>query len=91
MSACISRDDKTGKVDIGHSRCVGCWMCIMVCPFGIISREITDKNKAFKCDLCPDRESPACVDACPTKTLSYERRDDFSKRVKQEKKSEVGA
>lgn len=86
MSGCISKDEKTGKVDIDRSRCVGCWMCIMVCPFGIISRDITDKNKALKCDLCPDRESPACVDACPTKTLAYESRDEFLKRIKQAKK-----
>lgn len=86
MSSCISKDEKTGKVDIDRSRCVACWMCIMACPFGIISREIADKNKAFKCDLCPDRECPACVDACPTKTLSYEMRDEFSKRIKEDKK-----
>lgn len=86
MSGCISKAEKTGKVDIDRSRCVGCWMCIMVCPFGIISRDITDKNKALKCDLCPDRGSPACVDACPTKTLSYESRDEFLKRIKQAKK-----
>ena len=82
MSNCISRDEKTGKVDMDRSRCVACWMCVMACPFGIISREIDGKNKAVKCDLCPDRECPACVDACPTKTLSHETRDEFLKRVK---------
>lgn len=87
MSSCISRNEKTGKVDIDRSRCVACWMCVMTCPFGIISREIDDKNKAVKCDLCPDRECPACVDACPTKTLSYETRDEFSKRLKNTNKS----
>lgn len=86
MSVCISRDEKTGKVDIDRARCVGCWMCVMVCPFGIISRELDDKNKAVKCDLCPERASPACVDACPTKTLSYETRDEFLKRKKAESK-----
>ena len=87
MSQCISRDEKTGKVDIDRSRCVACWMCIMACPFGILSREIDAKNKAAKCDLCPDRECPACVDSCPTNTLSYETRDEFKKHKKVEVKA----
>lgn len=82
MSSCISKDRLTGKVDIDRSRCVACWMCIMACPFGVISRESSDKKKCVKCDLCPDRPSPACVDACPTRTLSYETRDEFSRRIK---------
>ncbi|OGW83709.1 MAG: hypothetical protein A2987_05105 [Omnitrophica bacterium RIFCSPLOWO2_01_FULL_45_10] len=86
MSSCISKNDETGTVDIDRSRCVGCWMCIMSCPFGIISRDLDDKNKAVKCDLCPERECPACVDACPTNTLSYETRDTFSKRIKDKDK-----
>src|SRR3989338_15326 len=77
MAQCISKDEKTGKVDIDNSRCVGCWMCIMTCPFGIITRNLSDENKALKCDLCPDREGPACVDACPTQALSYEHREEF--------------
>lgn len=84
MSVCISRDKETGKVDIDTKRCVACWMCIMACPFGIISRNIDKKNNAIKCDLCPGRESPACVDSCPTKTLSYETRKEFLKRKKEE-------
>ena len=84
MSGCISKDEVTGKVDIDRTRCVACWMCIMTCPFGVISREVDEKNKAFKCDLCPDRASPACVDACPTQTLSCETRDEFLKRIKSE-------
>lgn len=82
MSNCISKDEKTGSVGIDSSRCVACWMCIMTCPFGIISRRIDkdERNLAVKCDLCPERECPACVDACPTNTLSYETRREFVKR-----------
>jgi carbon-monoxide dehydrogenase iron sulfur subunit len=80
MASCISKDKKTGKVDIDTKRCVGCWMCIMVCPFAAITRQYVEENKALKCDLCPDRDSPACVDTCPTKALSYERRKEFAKK-----------
>ena len=75
IAQCISKDAVTGKVDIDNARCVGCWMCIMACPFGIITRNLAEANKALKCDLCPNRESPACVDACPTDALSYKHRD----------------
>jgi carbon-monoxide dehydrogenase iron sulfur subunit len=53
------------------SRCVGCWMCVMACPYGAI----TPLETALKCDLCPDRADRqgraryACVEACPTAAL----------------------
>jgi len=56
--------------------CIGCRLCMMVCPFGAIRVATAtvagrDKRAAFKCDLCVDRpEGPACVEACPTKALS---------------------
>jgi len=56
--------------------CIGCRLCVMVCPFGVIHLGKTEvagreKSAAFKCDLCIDRlAGPACVEACPTKALS---------------------
>jgi carbon-monoxide dehydrogenase iron sulfur subunit len=56
--------------------CIGCRLCMMVCPFGAIHVSTTEvagreKMAAFKCDLCVDRPGgPACVEACPTKALS---------------------
>ena len=56
--------------------CIGCRLCMMVCPFGAVrvaSAEVAGREKraAFKCDLCVDRpEGPACVEACPTRALS---------------------
>lgn len=61
--------------------CVGCWMCIMVCPFGAIERRIEEKV-AIKCDLCPDREDFACVAACPTRALFAGNIDEFEKKIK---------
>ncbi len=72
VSACISgamHRDKDGKVVCDIDQCVGCWMCIMVCPYGSITRNVFDK-KANKCDFCPDRNDYACVVSCPTKALS---------------------
>lgn len=66
--------------------CIGCRLCVMVCPFGAIRTAMIkingrEKKAAIKCDLCVDRpEGPACVEACPTKALSLR----YSKEVIQE-------
>lgn len=68
MSGALSKDEKTQATIHDPEKCVGCWMCIMVCPFGAISQQIEEKI-AVKCDLCPDREDFACVAVCPTGAL----------------------
>jgi carbon-monoxide dehydrogenase iron sulfur subunit len=87
LSACISgalyRDEATQAVRCDWSRCIGCWTCAMVCPYGVISRQV-ELGKAVKCDLCPERASPACVSACPTQALSYEPVEDFDKDRRRE-------
>jgi len=68
MTAALSQDAATGAVYLDQSRCVGCWMCLMVCPYDAIVRDV-QRQVAIKCDLCPGRETPACVMACPTEAL----------------------
>jgi len=68
VDACITgglRKDKDGIVVHDPQKCVGCWMCIMVCPFGAIRQDVVN-HIIVKCDLCPTREVPACVEACKT-------------------------
>lgn len=59
------------------ARCIGCWMCTMVCPYGVIGRRVEERI-AVKCDRCPDRDAPACVDACPTHALVFAEEEGFS-------------
>jgi anaerobic carbon-monoxide dehydrogenase iron sulfur subunit len=70
-----------------EDKCIGCWTCVMMCPFGVIGRHL-ERHKAYRCDRCPDRAMPACVQACPAKALQYrtvERlSDDLRKRVAQD-------
>lgn len=74
VSVCVygaMRQEKgRGVVQHLREKCLGCWMCAMVCPFGVIARE-EERKIAVKCDRCPDREKPACVEACPTKALVF--------------------
>jgi len=77
MVGCIVKDSETGIVS-NDDRCVGCWMCIMVCPHGGMRRDV-NKQMAVKCDQCREREDgPACVQACPTGALLFELREDVS-------------
>ncbi len=76
--------DEDGRVRLNEEKCVGCWMCLMACRYGAISRdprttnvpEVKNNGINLHCDLCPDREEPACVWVCPTKALVYEDRDE---------------
>lgn len=80
--ACRQTD---GQVFINEANCVGCKLCVMVCPFGSITVRrteqqstwsVTNQGVAQKCDLCASwckengKEHTACVEACPTKAIS---------------------
>lgn len=73
-----------GQIQIVEQNCIGCKLCVMVCPFGAITVRseaaigddtCTNRGVAKKCDLCVDWRSktgkpvPACVEACPTKAI----------------------
>jgi len=64
MSGALYKSDNGAVLHDPH-QCVGCWMCIMACPYGAIVRD-PDSKTIIKCDLCLGREIPACVEACKT-------------------------
>jgi carbon-monoxide dehydrogenase iron sulfur subunit len=57
-----------GLVLVHDDRCIGCWMCVMVCPFGA-PRPFGISKKMIKCDRCTGMDGPFCVDSCPTGAL----------------------
>lgn len=85
IAACIPKamhrtaDDVVTNVGGKHA-CIACGMCVMMCPFGMIARAAAPDGKmmALKCDLCPDRSIPACVEACPTGAIVYSTGDEFA-------------
>jgi carbon-monoxide dehydrogenase iron sulfur subunit len=77
VAACISgalHKDSEGRTAYDEDKCVGCWSCLMACPYGAIHRH-PFKEKIVKCDLCAGRDQPACVQACPNKALLYRDED----------------
>ncbi|MCM8901737.1 4Fe-4S dicluster domain-containing protein [Caldicoprobacter algeriensis] len=74
VKACITgamqKDPKTGLVINDTERCIGCWTCILACPYGVIRRDYTNKKVASKCDFCLESGlEPACVKNCPNEAL----------------------
>ena len=74
----IARDADHDAVLIDTSRCIGCAMCAIVCPFDVLTFHALDDGAvpvAVKCDACVDRlragRQPACVDACKTGALTF--------------------
>lgn len=91
MHACIAgaiRRLETGSLVTDPDRCIGCWTCVMVCPYGVIGRHL-EEQKAYRCDRCPDRDQPACVSACPTRALVYMSAAEFSAVKRQQAADEL--
>jgi len=71
MAAALVFDKEKGMVLHDESRCVGCWMCVMACPYGAIRPNIKRKLP-LRCDKCKDKEGPNCVEACPTGAIIWQ-------------------
>ena len=79
VQACISGGiykSSSKDIIVNPEKCVGCWSCIMVCPYGIIVQN-EETKRILKCDHCPELDTPACVSACPTKALIFCEEDEL--------------
>ena len=83
VEACIAgaMRKRDGRVQCDEDKCVGCWMCVMVCPFDAVR---PGRVFAVKCDSCAERsEGPVCVAACPTGALFEDSPADFVARSRE--------
>lgn len=70
----------TGEVLHNAEKCVGCWMCVMVCPFGAVV-PLNEAKKASKCDLCKDEKILPCVASCSRQALFYGTSEEYEMKV----------
>lgn len=69
IASALSYDTEKGLL-FNKEKCVGCWMCVMACPYGAVRTDKRD-NKSVRCDLCADINDPRCAKNCPTKAIVY--------------------
>ncbi|MDP4152180.1 MAG: 4Fe-4S dicluster domain-containing protein [Bacillota bacterium] len=72
VKSCITGalSKKDGVICVDQSRCVGCFTCVLTCPFGAV---VANEGKPIsKCELCVSRGGePACVSGCPNRAIEY--------------------
>lgn len=89
VGAIERRED--GVVLQDESKCMGCQVCVTVCPYG--GARIMVNGKAGKCSLCEHRLQsglpPACVTVCPTQARMMAGREEIIREAKQ-RKAELG-
>lgn len=69
LTGAMRKDPASGTVFVDADKCVGCWTCILVCPYGALARDEIGKV-IIKCDFCPEHEVPVCVANCPNEALA---------------------
>jgi len=64
----LSRDEEYGRVVHNGDKCIGCKLCVAMCPFGGMGWDPI-ANKVIKCDFCDG--DPACVRFCSTQAIRF--------------------
>lgn len=76
-------------IQLNEKICIGCKMCMMVCPFGAI-KLVEHEGRVFaqKCNLCLDHpEGPSCIRVCTTDAISIVDYDTFKAKMAEKEKS----
>jgi len=75
----LHRTDRQSPVEIDGDLCVGCQLCVLACPFGVIRMD-EESHAIIKCNQCAQRvergEDPACVTSCLTGALEFKSIDE---------------
>lgn len=76
VKSCIAGalSQKDGLIVIDQEKCVGCFSCIMACPYGALMPN--EHGVMQKCELCTSNGhgEPECVKGCPNQAIVFEER-----------------
>lgn len=72
ISGALSVND--GVIQVDQNKCVGCFTCVLSCPYGCI--QAADSGVIQKCELCLNNShgEPVCVQGCPNRAIVFEER-----------------
>ena len=74
MAVALSVESESGGVLFNRDRCIGCRMCMMVCPHQAVSYD-KEAGKVIICDQCQDRSVPICVEMCSSGAIAFVEKD----------------
>ena len=65
---------ENGVIMKDDDKCVGCYTCILACPYGAMV--LSENGAVQKCELCLKNScgEPACVSGCPNHAIVFEER-----------------
>lgn len=71
ISGALSKNED-GVVCVDRDKCVGCYTCVMLCPYGAIMPG--EGGPVQKCELCINNScgEPSCVEHCPNRAIVLE-------------------
>lgn len=75
LTGAMQKDSRTLLVTHNPDKCMGCWTCVMICPFGAIKMDAQNRVIA-KCNRCIELDTPACVANCPNGGLEIKEIDE---------------
>jgi Fe-S-cluster-containing dehydrogenase component len=74
-----------GIILINDMKCIGCKICMIACPFGILQLDLAH-HVVLKCDMCIDRQKegkkPICVITCPSEALKFGTFSEIMKEIR---------
>ena len=77
-----------GVVLIDDELCNGCMACITACPYAALQYDEA-RSVVDKCNMCLDRiergMQPACVQACPAKTIYFGETNDIIRQIQKQR------
>ena len=69
--------NENGVIEINTDKCVGCYTCVLSCPYGCIVIDPKNQGRTVtKCELCTRNSAgePAWAANCPNRAFVFEER-----------------